>query len=183
MLLRTYVIYIKMFYAILCGNITITLRQDDASKTRNGSETRDVEKIKQTKKSVINIISFHVFKRGTFSHYKTLNSRSFTLFSKHLRPIGYGPWLEGCHQSWAMAFGSPAAQPVPHLLSAKLEGDSCHLIRCGHIILMAAAYPSMHRCFAVGHCKILYILLLKDIYAMHIYLYFKQYIKLYNFIK
>ena len=53
-------------------------------KTRNGSETRDVEKIEQTKKSVTNSISFHTFKRGNFSHYETSNLQSITLFSKHL---------------------------------------------------------------------------------------------------
>ena len=32
-----------------------------------------------------------------------------------------------------------------------------------------------------GYCKISYILLLKDIYAMHIYLYFRYYINFYIF--
>ena len=63
---------------------------------------------------------------------------------------------EGHHYSQAMAFGLPAAQPVvfvrlvPHLLSAKVEGDGCHLVCCGHIILVAAAYPSMLSHVGVG---------------------------------
>ena len=71
--------------------------------------------------------------------------------------VGHGYALEGYHYSWAMVFGSPVtqlvifAQLVPHLLSAKVEGDGCHLVCCHHIVLVAATYPSMHGCFAIGH--------------------------------
>ena len=64
--------------------------------------------------------------------------------------------LEGYYYSWAMAFGPPATQPVvfaqlvPHLLSVKMEGDSCHLVCCGHIVLVATTYPSMHGCFGIA---------------------------------
>ena len=60
--------------------------------------------------------------------------------------------LEGHRYSRAMAFGPPAAQPVIfvrlvlHLLSAKVEGDGCHLICCGRIVFVAAVSLSMCLC-------------------------------------
>ena len=57
--------------------------------------------------------------------------------------LGHGIWLACCTTSCFCMTGS-------HLLSAKVEGDSCHLICCGHIVLLAAAYPSMHGCIGIA---------------------------------